>query len=55
MGWIQPEEPIGDPRLPALHTSVLGPGDRLELESIGCEIAVDELNLEIFGGGSDQG
>lgn len=30
--------------------AVLGTGDRLELESIGCEIALDELYLKVFGG-----
>lgn len=28
--------------------TVLGTGDQLELESIGCEIAVDELYLKVF-------
>ncbi len=30
---------------------VLGPGDHLALPSLGCEIAVDEIYLKVFGAG----
>lgn len=36
----------GDDGIWSLHES--GPGERLVLASIGCDIAVDEIDLKVF-------